>query len=25
VRYTNYKRFGAEETITYGDTVPEKK
>jgi hypothetical protein len=25
VRYTNYKRFGAEETITYGDTVPETK
>jgi hypothetical protein len=21
VRYTNYKRFGSEETITYGDTV----
>ena len=25
VRYQNYKRFGAEETITYGDTVPDKK
>ena len=25
VRYTNYKRFGAEETITYGDTVPDSK
>jgi hypothetical protein len=25
VRYTNYKRFGAEETITYGDTVPDTK
>jgi hypothetical protein len=25
VRYTNYKHFGAEETITYGDTVPETK
>lgn len=23
VRYTNYKRFGAEENITYGDTVPD--
>ncbi len=25
VRYTNYKHFGAEETITYGDTVPDTK
>jgi hypothetical protein len=23
VRYQNYKRFGAEETITYGDAVPD--
>jgi len=23
VRYTNYKHFGADETITYGDTVPD--
>jgi hypothetical protein len=25
VRYTNYKRFGSDTTITYGDTVPDKK